>query len=213
MSVLDNYSVIEKSIKKINSKAQCIVVSKNVEINLITPLIDLGHVHFGENRVQEAKAKWSSVLINNNKINLHMLGKLQSNKVDDSVKLFSYVHSLDSKKLADYLSSSEVKNNKKLKYFVQVNIGNEKQKSGILASEADDFIDYCKNVKKLHVIGLMCIPPIALDVGPFFLKLRDLALKNNLHELSMGMSDDYVQALKLGSTFVRIGTGIFGRRN
>jgi pyridoxal phosphate enzyme (YggS family) len=213
MSVLDNYSVIEKSIKKINSKAQCIVVSKNFEINLIIPLIDLGHAHFGENRVQEAKAKWSSVLINNNKINLHMLGKLQSNKVDDCVKLFSYVHSLDSKKLADYLSSSEVKNNKKLKYFVQVNIGNEKQKSGILPSEANNFIDYCKNVKKLHVIGLMCIPPIGLDVGPFFLKLRDLALKNNLHELSMGMSDDYIQALKLGSTFVRIGTGIFGRRN
>jgi pyridoxal phosphate enzyme (YggS family) len=212
MSILDNYNTIEKSIKKINSKALCIVVTKNFEINLILPLIARGHDHFGENRVQEAKTKWSSVLIGNNKINLHMLGKLQSNKVDDCVKLFSYVHSLDSKKIADYLSSSEAKNNKKLKYFIQVNIGNEKQKSGVVPSETNDLIDYCKNIKKLDIVGLMCIPPVGLDAGPFFLKLRDLALNNNLHELSMGMSNDYEQALKCGSTFVRIGTGIFGRR-
>ncbi len=177
------------------------------------PLIEHGNIHFGENKVQEAENKWKGVIKSNPSINLHMIGKLQSNKAKKAVELFNYIHSLDNKKLADELSKREKNLNKKLKYFIQVNIGSEDQKSGIPFNEVDQFYDYCTKNINLDVIGLMAIPPNDENIEINFKCLYEANLSLGLKELSMGMSNDYLKALKYNPTFLRIGSAIFGKRD
>ena len=211
MDIVSNFQKISNNI--INKNITIIAVSKTFKLNQIMPLIHLGHKHFGENKVQETLDKWIPDLLNEKNIHLHLLGKLQSNKVDDAVKMFSYIHSLDNEKLALKLSFAEKKTSKFLKYFIQVNIASEPQKSGIALDRADNFISFCLNELKLNVIGLMCLPPMSVDPVPFFKQLKLIAAKNNLKDLSMGMSQDYSMAIEFGATYVRIGSGIFGERN
>jgi pyridoxal phosphate enzyme (YggS family) len=213
MIPLDNFKNIYTKVSQLSKDATIIVVSKTFQMNIIEPLINYGHLHFGENRVNEAKDKWSSVLKKKKDLQLHFLGKLQTNKIKDIVQIFSFIHSLDSEKLANKLSAEEVNSNKKLKYFIQVNTGNEIQKSGVRVKESDDFINYCLNSLKLNVIGLMCLPPLEDDPRKHFTLLSDIAKKNNLKNLSMGMSNDYLIALSCGSNYLRIGSAIFGKRN
>ena len=213
MNILSNYQKIFNDINLTKKKVTIIAVSKTFDINQIMPLIHFGHKDYGENKVQETLDKWKPNLVNENRIKLHMLGKLQSNKVNEAVKIFSYIHSLDSEKLALKLSYAEKAINKNLSYFIQVNIASESQKSGIALNQVDDFINFCLNDLKLNVIGLMCLPPINVDPIPFFKKLTIVGTRNNLNNFSMGMSHDYLQAINLGATFVRIGSGIFGTRN
>jgi pyridoxal phosphate enzyme (YggS family) len=190
-----------------------IAVSKTFPIEHINPLIEHGHQHFGENKVQEAVAKWSDINREKKNIKLHMIGKLQSNKAKDAVKLFNYIHSLDNQKLADTLAKYQVSLKKNLKYFIQVNIGNEMQKSGIPVNELDPFYNYCKNQINLNIIGLMIIPPNDNNPEKYFKSLNELNKSLALKDLSMGMSADYLKAVKHGSTFVRIGSSIFGLRS
>ena len=193
--------------------ATIVVVSKTFQMNVIEPLVNYGHLHFGENRVNETKGKWLSVLKEKKDLKLHFLGKLQANKIKDIVEVFSYIHSLDNEKAANILSAEEVNSNKKLKYFIQVNTGNETQKSGVSLKESDNFIKYCLNSLKLNIIGLMCLPPLAEDPIKHFKLLSDIAKNNNLKNLSMGMSNDYLAALSCGANYLRIGSAIFGERN
>tara|TARA_B100000780_G_scaffold277408_1_gene248047 strand:- start:204 stop:842 length:639 start_codon:yes stop_codon:yes gene_type:complete len=195
-----------------NSNVKIIAVSKTFTYGHIKPLVDHGHVHFGENKVQEAQSKWHEIKKINLKINLHMIGKLQSNKVKEAVDLFDYIHSLDSQKLADRLAKYENATNKKLKYFIQVNIGNEKQKSGIGIDLLDDFYYYCTKELSINIIGLMAIPPNDGNESIHFKNLAVLNKSLGLKELSMGMSGDFQEALKYESTFVRLGSSIFGKR-
>jgi pyridoxal phosphate enzyme (YggS family) len=213
MNILSNYQKIFNDINLTKKKVTIIAVSKTFDINQIMPLIHFGHKDYGENKVQETLDKWKPNLLNENKIKLHMLGKLQSNKVNEAVKIFSYIHSLDSEKLALKLSYAEKAINKNLSYFIQVNIASESQKTGIALNQVDDFINFCLNDLRLNVIGLMCLPPINVDPVPFFKKLTLIGTRNNLNNFSMGMSQDYLQAINLGATYVRIGSGIFGTRN
>jgi PLP dependent protein len=213
MNILSNFQKIFNDINLTKKKVTIIAVSKTFNINQIIPLIHFGHKDYGENKVQETLDKWKPNLLNENKIKLHMLGKLQSNKVNEAVKIFSYIHSLDSEKLALKLSYAEKTINKNLSYFIQVNIASESQKSGIALNQVDDFINFCLNDLRLNVIGLMCLPPINVDPVPFFKKLNIIGTRNNLNNFSMGMSQDYLQAINLGATYVRIGSGIFGTRN
>jgi pyridoxal phosphate enzyme (YggS family) len=208
MNILSNYLSIKNKISILSNSTKLVVVTKNYNINQIDPLIKAGHVDFGENRVQEASDKWSN-LISYNNIQLHLIGNLQSNKAKQAFNLFSYIHSLDSQKLAKIFSDLEISSKKKIKYFIQVNIGNEPQKNGISVNKLNEFIKYCINDLKLNVLGLMCIPPIEGDPTQYFKCLAELANENNLNELSMGMSNDYECAIKNGATFVRIGSGIF----
>ena len=196
-----------------NSNVKIIAVSKTFSSDIIKPLVDHGHLHFGENKVQEAQFKWVDLKKINPNINLHMIGKLQSNKAKEAVKLFDYIHSLDNQKLANILAKQENITNKKLKYFIQVNIGNEKQKSGISINLLDDFYYYCIKELKINIIGLMAIPPDDNQSDDYFKKLMELNKLLGLSELSMGMSSDFNVALKYGSTFVRIGSSIFGSRS
>jgi pyridoxal phosphate enzyme (YggS family) len=210
MNYLTNFINIKNDIKNQNTKNNLIVVTKNVDIEKIKSIIDLGQVDFGENRVKDASIKWSNLLKSqNNKFKLHLIGRLQSNKVKDAIKTFDYIHTLDTEKLASLLDNEEKLTSKKLKYFIQVNIGNEVQKNGVLEKDLFQLLDYCKKSTDLDVVGLMCIPPISMDPGFFFKKLQELAYKNNLNELSCGMSSDYSEAIKFGSTYVRIGSKIF----
>ena len=210
MAIIQNYKNIRSQIDLINSKVKLIVVSKGRDIDSIDELIKMGHLDFGENRVQETISKWNGVVEQNKYINLHLVGKLQSNKAKDAHKIFNYIHSLDNQKLAINFSQIESSNSsRKLKYFVQINIGNEPQKGGIDQYSASDFIDFSKNDLKLNIVGLMCLPPADHNPTDFFLKLKELAKVNKLSELSMGMSDDYEEAINCGSTFVRIGSAIF----
>ena len=213
MNILSNYQKIFNDINLTKKKVTIIAVSKTFNINQIMPLIHFGHKDYGENKVQETLDKWKPNLLNENQIKLHMLGRLQSNKVNEAVKIFSYIHSLDSEKLALKLSNAEKTINKNLGYFIQVNIASESQKSGIALNQVDDFINFCLNDLRLNVIGLMCLPPINVDPVPFFKKLTLIGTRNNLNNFSMGMSQDYLQAINLGATYVRIGSGIFGTRN
>lgn len=213
MDIVSNFQKISNNINLVNKNITIIAVSKTFKIEQIMPLINFGHKHFGENKVQESLEKWMPEFLNEKKIQLHMLGKLQSNKVDDAVRIFSYVHSLDNEKLALKLSDTEKKVNKNLIYFIQVNIASEPQKSGIAINCADDFIKFCVNDLKLNVGGLMCLPPINADPAPYFQKLNLIGKKNNLKDLSMGMSQDYLQAINFGATYVRIGSNIFGERS
>ena len=192
-----------------NNQPNIIAVSKTFKLDHIIHLINHGHTHYGENKVQEAVEKWEKVKKENNNIKLHLIGKLQTNKVKFAVKIFDYIHSLDSEKLANKIASYE---NHKIKLFIQVNIGNEEQKSGISVNKVDDFYKFCKHLK-LNVVGLMCIPPIDDNSAIHFKKMLDLKQKLNFNELSMGMSSDYLDALHHGSTFLRIGSDIFGKRN
>ena len=188
-----------------------IAVSKTFKIEHIMPLINHGHQDYGENKVQEATEKWTSIKHENKNIKLHLIGGLQTNKVKNAVRLFDYIHSLDSKKLADKISYQVKEQNVKTKIFIQVNVGKEDQKSGIPEEELLDFYKYCKNLD-LNIIGLMCIPPFNQDSTKYFSRMQELNKKIGLKELSMGMSADYLNAIKYGSTFVRIGSDIFGQR-
>jgi pyridoxal phosphate enzyme (YggS family) len=209
MNSLDNYKVIKEKVYKLQSKSNLIIVTKNRSFETILPIIQNGHLHFGENKVQEAKEKWSTFLNDNKNVKLHLIGKLQSNKAKDAFALFDFIHTLDSEKLAKIFSDLEKSLKKNLKYFIQVNIGNEAQKNGIDESLLADFIIFCKKDLNLNIIGLMCIPPFNLDPLPFFKKMQKLKIDNNLAELSMGMSSDYKEALDCGSTYLRIGSAIF----
>jgi pyridoxal phosphate enzyme (YggS family) len=208
-NILENYKNIFSHVYKLNKNITIIAVSKNFAMNDIKPLIDNGHIHFGENKVQEAQLKWSQLLPSNNLIKLHLVGPLQTNKVDKAVSIFSFIHSLDRVKLADKLKEQEIKQNKKLKYFIQVNIGNEIQKSGVLVDDVPSFTDYCIKTLGLDVVGLMCLPPANEKPDTFFKILKNLSDSNKLIELSMGMSNDYETAIKYGATYIRVGSAIF----
>jgi len=209
-SIVQNFENIKSLIK--NSNVKIIAVSKTFTYDHIKPLVDLGHIHFGENKVQEAQVKWTNIKKNNSNINLHMIGKLQSNKAKDAVNLFDYIHSLDNEKLATFLAKHERIINKKLKYFIQVNIGKENQKSGIGIELLDDFYYYCTKDLNINVIGLMAIPPSDGNANNHFKNLMELNKSLGLNELSMGMSNDFDVAVKYETTFVRIGSSIFGNR-
>jgi len=197
---------------KIDKIPKIIAVSKTFRMDKISPLIDYGHLDFGENKVQEAIEKWSDLKFKNNQIKLHLIGGLQTNKVKQAVKLFDYIHSVDSEKLAKKISEEQKKQNKAIKIFIQVNIGNEEQKFGINKSSLNDLFLYCKTLN-LDVIGLMCIPPLKESSDIFFREMCKLNKNLNLNELSMGMSSDYLDAIKNSATYVRIGSNIFGERN
>ena len=209
MHLIKNYNLINKSIQSYSKKITLIVVTKNQEINKINSLIEANHFDYGENRVQDAILKWRNLISNNSKLKLNLIGKLQSNKAKDAFEIFHYIHTLDNEKLAQIFAKLEGSSIKKIKYFIQVNIGNEPQKNGITISNVIPFIKYCINDLKLNIIGLMCIPPAEGDPAPYFKSLAELAKANNLNELSMGMSNDYECAIENGATFVRIGNKIF----
>jgi pyridoxal phosphate enzyme (YggS family) len=213
MSTLESFKNIQENVNQINNKVTIIVVSKTFPLTKVQPLINSGHIDYGENKVQEAKEKWSQYLDTNSNIKLHMIGRLQTNKAYEAVKLFDYVHSLDNEKLAKKLSLYEKDLKKKLKYFIQVNIDNELQKSGIACDNLKSFIKFCKFDCDLNIIGLMCLPSINFNPSISFSKLKALAKDLNLTELSMGMSSDYKIAIQNGATFIRIGSNIFGSRN
>ena len=196
---------------KSNKIPKIIAVSKTFGMDKIFPLIEHGHIDFGENKVQEAIEKWSDVKLTNNNIRLHLIGGLQTNKVKLAVKLFDYIHSVDSEKLARKISDEQKKQNKKIKVFIQVNIGNEEQKSGVNKSSVTELYSFCKALD-LNVIGLMCIPPLEKSSDIFFQEMSILSEGLKLNELSMGMSSDYLDAIKNSATYVRIGSNIFGER-
>ncbi|MDC3206003.1 YggS family pyridoxal phosphate-dependent enzyme [Candidatus Pelagibacter sp.] len=196
---------------KIDKVPKIIAVSKTFKIEKILPLINHGHKDFGENKVQEAIDKWTEIKLSNPNIRLHLIGKLQTNKVKFAVKIFDYIHSVDSKKLAKKISDEQNKTNKKIKIFVQVNIGQEYQKSGINENELNSLISYCSEIN-LDVVGLMCIPPMNEDSGIYFEKMKKLNEENNFRELSMGMSSDYLKAVTNNASYLRIGSSIFGER-
>jgi pyridoxal phosphate enzyme (YggS family) len=209
MSILKNYNIISNSIKNLSQKTTLIVVTKNQQLQKIEPLIKASHLDYGENKVQEASLKWKEFILNNSNIRLHLIGKLQSNKAKDAFEIFHYIHTLDNDKLAKIFSQLEVNSQKKIKYFIQVNVGNEPQKNGISIDQVNPFIKFCINNLKLNIIGLMCIPPNDNNSNKYFKNLAEIAVANNLNELSMGMSNDYEYAINNGSTFVRIGSKIF----
>ena len=189
-----------------------IAVSKAFSLEHINPLINAGHLHFGENKIQEAEKKWINIKKKNSNIKLHFIGKLQTNKVKNALRLFDYIHSIDSYKLAEHVSkyANQLKLNPNL--FIQINIGNEPQKSGIKISDVKDFVYECKNKLSLNIVGLMCLPPMNKNPEEYFFEMQNMKNKLNLNHLSMGMTNDYLLAIKFGSTFLRIGTKIFGER-
>ena len=188
-----------------------IAVSKTFELDHILPLINHGHIDYGENKVQEAIEKWTDIKIKNNKIKLHLIGKLQTNKVKFAVKLFDFIHSLDSEKLAKKIAEEQIKQNLKPKIFIQINIGNEPQKSGILKENLTEFYNFSKKLG-LDIVGTMCLPPFEEDSSKYFSEMNKLNQKLNLNEISMGMSSDYLNAIEFKSTYLRIGSNIFGQR-
>ena len=217
-NVVKNLLDIENNIKldlnkiKLNHSPKVIAVSKTFKIDKILPLIEHGHIHYGENKVQEAVEKWTEIKKTNSKIQLHMIGKLQTNKVKFAVQLFDYIHSVDSRKLAKKIVDEQSKLNKKIKVFLQVNIGGENQKSGIKKNEINQLSSYCREIG-LEVIGLMCIPPLNIDPKDYFEEMQKLNESLGFTELSMGMSSDFLVAVKYLSTYVRIGSSIFGQRS
>ncbi len=213
--IIERFKKIKANIDEIKpkKKVKIIAISKTFSLDHVKPLIDHGHDHFGENKVQEAIAKWKEIKNLNQNLKLHMVGKLQSNKAKNAVEIFDFIHSLDNQKLADILSKSQKNINKQLKYFIQVNIGNELQKSGISVSELDSFYTYCTQEIKLNVIGLMIIPPNDEQTIKYFKSIEEINNSLSLNELSMGMSADYLEAIKYSATFVRIGSSIFGSRS
>ena len=216
--IINNLIKIQNQLKDANVEVsnnltKIIAVSKTFPMDKILPLVEYGHSDFGENKVQEAVDKWTDIKEKYPFIKLHMIGKLQTNKVKFVVPLFDYIHSLDSLKLANKISNEQKKNNRKLKIFIQINIGNESQKSGIDPSELNDFYNYCVNELDLDIIGIMCLPPNENKGDFYFTKMKNLIQKISVKELSMGMSNDYLSAFKAGATFLRIGSKIFGNRN
>ena len=198
---------------KIDRNIKIIAVSKTFNKDKVLPLIEFGHTDFGENKVQEALTKWSEIKIKFKQVKLHMIGKLQSNKVKHAVKIFDYIHSLDNIKLAEKISQEQKKISKDIKLFIQVNIGKEQQKSGIELPEVKNFLNICKDDLKLNVEGLMCIPPNDNKSDEYYSKMQQLKNEIKLEELSMGMSNDYQDAIKYGATMIRVGSKIFGLRN
>ena len=210
----DIISAINKKIEEQNifTSPKVIAVSKTFGLEKIFPLIEYGHLDYGENKVQEAVQKWSDIKLKKKDIKLHLIGKLQSNKVKDAVKIFDYIHSLDSTKLAKKIADEQYKQNKIIKLFIQVNIGNEEQKSGVKVNQIDDLLTFSKQLN-LSVIGLMCIPPANKEPDKYFKEINLLNKKFNLQEISMGMSSDYLKAVENSSTYLRIGSSIFGQRS
>jgi pyridoxal phosphate enzyme (YggS family) len=213
-NTVKNLIYIEELIKsKANDDelAKVIAVSKTFPIENVLPLIEHGHLHYGENKVQEALDKWSNIKLKNNAIKLHLIGRLQTNKVKFALRIFDYIHSLDSEKLAIKISEEQKKQEKKPKIFIQVNIGNEDQKSGINKDNLIDFYKFCKNLN-LDIIGTMCIPPNDDNTEKYFSEMNDLNKEFNFKELSMGMSGDYLEAIRYNATYIRVGSKIFGSR-
>ncbi|MBL6858118.1 MAG: YggS family pyridoxal phosphate-dependent enzyme [Pelagibacteraceae bacterium] len=213
---INNLALINDQIKSkfgLVKNLKIIAVSKTFPMSEINPLIENGHLHFGENKVQEAIDKWSDIKKLNENLKLHMIGKLQTNKVKYVVPLFDYIHSLDNIKLAEKIASEQIKKNRNLKIFIQVNIGNEAQKSGINISELNNFYEKCTRELNLNIIGLMCLPPQHGSVKNYFNEMVELKKKLNVEDLSMGMSDDYLEAVACGATYIRIGSKIFGDRS
>jgi len=210
-SIINNFEKIKTLVD--NNKINIIAVSKSFQYEHIKPLVDFGHRHFGENKVQEAQNKWFKVKQEIKDIKLHMIGKLQSNKAKEAINLFEFIHSLDNPKLAILLSKFENSLNKRRNYFIQVNIGREKQKGGIMIEQLDRFYDFCTKELNLNVIGLMAIPPNDGNESIYFKNLMDLKNNLGLRELSMGMSGDYMEAIRYEATFIRIGSSIFGNRS
>ena len=213
-NLLDIQDIIKVKLNKINinNYPKIIAVSKTFKIDQISPLIDHGHIDFGENKVQEAIEKWTEVKKMNSEIQLHMIGKLQTNKVKFAVRLFDYIHSVDSEKLAKKIADEQNKINKNIKIFLQVNIGDENQKSGINKNDLKQLVSYCKEIN-LDLIGLMCIPPANINPEVYFDEMKNLNKALGFEELSMGMSSDFLIAAKYETTFVRIGSSIFGKRS
>ncbi len=214
-NTVENLIYIEELIKsKANHDdlAKIIAVSKTFSIEKVLPLIEYGHLHYGENKVQEAIDKWSDIKLKNNAIKLHLIGRLQTNKVKFALRIFDYIHSLDSERLAIKISEQQIKQEKKAKIFIQVNIGNEDQKSGINKDNLVDFYKFCKNLN-LDIIGTMCIPPNDGHVEKYFSEMNKINKELNFKELSMGMSGDYQEAIKNNATYIRVGSKIFGNRN
>ena len=213
--IVEKFNKIKSNIEKISSdnSRTIVAVSKTFSLDYIMPLISYGHMHYGENKVQEAEAKWLQIKNQKKDLKLHMIGKLQSNKAKQAVQIFDYIHSLDSQKLADILARSQKNINKSIKYFIQVNLGNEIQKSGISYNEVDAFYNYCVKEKNLNVLGLMAIPPNDNKSEEYFKSISELNASLGLKELSIGMSSDYMKAIKYKSTHLRIGSSIFGERS
>ena len=211
--IVDNLKQIKNEVLLKKKDCKIIAVSKTFQIEKIRPLLEFGHLHFGENKVQEANDKWSNIKNEFKDVKLHMIGKLQTNKVKNAVEIFDYIHSVDTFKLAKKISSEQNKINKRIKLFIQLNIDNEKQKSGILVNELEDFYQSLIKELNLDIVGLMCIPDVQKKSSEAFASMKNLADKLGLKEISMGMSSDYLDAIDYGSTFVRIGTKIFGKRN
>ena len=213
---INNLALINDQIKSkfgLVKNLKIIAVSKTFPMSEINPLIENGHLHFGENKVQEAVDKWSDIKKLNKNLKLHMIGKLQTNKVKYVVPLFDYIHSLDNIKLAEKIASEQIKKNKNLKIFIQVNIGNESQKSGINISELKNFYEKCTEELNLNIVGLMCLPPQYGSVKNYFNEMVELKKTLNVEDLSMGMSEDYLEAVACGATYIRIGSKIFGDRS
>ena len=209
---IKNLNIISSEIDLKKKKSKIIAVSKTFPINSVLPLIKHGHIHYGENKVQEAKEKWASIKNDYKHVKLHLIGKLQTNKVKYVLPLFDYIHSLDSLKLAEKISVEQEKKKFKPQIFVQVNIGKEEQKNGVLVEDLEEFLNSCKQNYDLNIIGLMCLPPNDGNSYQYFSEMKKLNEKNGLKELSMGMSEDYIAAIENGSTFVRVGSKIFGER-
>ena len=207
--VVNNFNFIQNKINGISKFTRIVVVSKKRSYDQIQPLLQVNHLDYGENQIQEALNKWPSIIASNKEIRLHLIGRLQSNKAKAAFNLFQFIHSLDSEKLAKILSSLEQETGIKKKYFIQVNIGNEDQKAGIIVDKLNQFSSYCVKQLNLNVLGFMCIPPVNQDPKKHFIKLNELNVINGFKELSMGMSNDYIEAIQCGSTCVRIGSAIF----
>jgi len=218
-AILENLNRVRNNVneiineKKLKTNPKIVVVTKTFPLDKIIPLLESGHVHYAENKIQEAENKWLEIINKYKNLQLHMVGKLQTNKAKKAVKLFDYIHSLDNERLALKLSYYEKELNKKVKLFIQVNLAEEPQKSGIMFSDLNNFYNYCANDLSLNIIGLMCIPPVDSKSQKYFEKLKKAAEQLNLKDLSMGMSSDYKQAILSGSNYLRLGTIILGERN
>jgi len=210
-NVVKNFDLVKEEISNFKN-VNIVAVSKTFPISHILPLINHGHQHFGENKVQEAQEKWTSLKNDFPNLKLHLLGKLQTNKVKFALPLFDYIHSLDSIKLAEKISLEQEKKNFKPKIFIQINLGKESQKSGVDENQLISFYEKCINELRLNIIGIMCLPPFDQDPKPFFKKMQNLSESLSLKEISMGMSNDYLEALKYKSTYIRVGSKIFGSR-
>ena len=211
-NVVKNFDLVKEEISNFKN-ANIVAVSKTFPISHILPLINHGHQHFGENKVQEAQEKWTSLKNDFPNLKLHLIGKLQTNKVKFALPLFDYIHSLDSVKLAEKISSEQKKKNFKPKIFIQINLGKENQKSGIDEDDLENFYQKCVTEYNLNIIGIMCLPPFDEDPTPFFQKMQNLSESLKLNEISMGMSNDYMKALRFKATYIRIGSKIFGNRS